>query len=175
MRPASTSVDALDMICESHLEHRETLAALDAVAAADRPSADECRRLAAALSDNLRLHMNEEEQDLFPLLRRRAAPEDGLAETLARLSTEHAALSRAGDAAVAALAALAEAPTDADRAAVAAYVAAKRRHVMFENAVILPLARARLSPADRRALARRMAARRGICLIGDRPTETAHA
>jgi hemerythrin-like domain-containing protein len=109
----------------------------------------------------LALHMADEDEDFFPLLRRRAHPEDELEPILSRLSREHADLAAA---AVAAVGALAEIGVGAARRVgpVAAFVALKRRHAMFETAVILPLARVRLKPADRRALAARIAARRGL-------------
>jgi hypothetical protein len=41
------------------------------------------------------------------------------------------------------------------------FAEAERRHLVFENAVILPLARARLTDDDRAAMLAAMAARRG--------------
>ena len=40
----------------------------------------------------------------------------------------------------------------------------ERRHIALENAVILPIARLRLTPQDLHALSTRMAARRGVFL-----------
>lgn len=153
--------DALEMLAQAHRGQRATLDALDAVARADAPDLVRCAALATTLVADLRLHLRDEEDGLFPLLRRRAQPDDALPETLARLSQEHRALERAARAARAALTALAEAPSDLDRATVIAYAEAKRRHVMFEAAVVATLARARLTAADCAALARRLRALSG--------------
>lgn len=46
--------------------------------------------LLAYLTKHLPLHAQDEELDLFPMLERRCAAEDGLGEVLAQLSREHA-------------------------------------------------------------------------------------
>jgi hypothetical protein len=158
------SGDALDMVVAAHLEQRELFAGLDALARAPDPVV--AGALAEALPAAVALHLTDEEEDLFPTLRRRAAPEDGLDATLARLSRDHVALGAASVTVVAALGRMTTGPAHAiDLAALSAFAAVARRHVLFENAVVLPLARVRLRPADRRALAERMAARRGVCLL----------
>lgn len=148
--------DVLETLAQAHRRQRATLDALDALACAAAPDPVRCAALAATLVHELRLHLRNEEEGLFPLLKQRAQPDDALPETLARLSQEHGALERAACAARAALGALAHAPSDIDRATVVAYVEAKRRHLMFEMAVVAPLARARLTAADCAALAQRL-------------------
>jgi hypothetical protein len=159
--PAPAATDGVDALALAHLRGRRMLDALSRLAAAPAPDAAEAARLAARLPCLLALHMADEDEDFFPLLRRRAHAEDELGPILSRLSREHADLAAA---AVAATGALAEIGAGALRrpAPIIAYVALKRRHAMFETAVILPLSRVRLKPADRRALAARIAARRGL-------------
>jgi hypothetical protein len=166
--PAPAATDGVDALALAHLRGRRMLDTLSRIAAAPVPDPAEAARLAAALPCRLALHMADEDEDFFPLLRRRARPEDELGPILSRLSREHADLAAA---AVAAVGALAEIGLGAARrpAPVAAFVALKRRHAMFETAVILPLARVRLKPADRRALAARIAARRGLPPPPDAP------
>jgi hypothetical protein len=153
--------DGTEALAVAHLAGRRLLDALSRIAVAPDPDRAAAARLACALPVALALHMADEDEDFFPLLRRRARPEDELGPILTRLSREHADLAAA---AVAAVGALAEIGAGAARRAapVAAFVALKRRHAMFEAAVILPLARVRLKPADRRALAVRIAGRRGL-------------
>jgi hypothetical protein len=153
--------DGTQALALAHLRGRRMLDALSRIAAAPDPDPAAASRLAAALPVALALHMADEDEDFFPLLRRRAHPEDEMDPILSRLSREHADLAAA---AVAAVGALAEIGVGAPRrpGPIAAFVALKRRHAMFETAVILPLARVRLKPADRRALATRIAARRGL-------------
>jgi len=153
--------DALEVLAQAHRRQRAALDALDALARADAPAPRRCAALAAKLLPDLRQHLRDEEAGLFPLLLGRAEADDALPATLARLSQEHRALERAARAARAALTALAEAPSDLDRATVTAYAEAKRRHVMFETAVVAPLARARLTAADCAALAQRLRAAPG--------------
>jgi hemerythrin-like domain-containing protein len=158
--------DGTQALALAHLRGRRMLEALSRMAAAPDPDPAAAVRLAAALPVALALHMADEDEDFFPLLRRRAQPEDELEPILSRLSREHGDLAAA---AVATVGALAEIGAGAARRAapIAAFVALKRRHAMFETAVILPLARVRLKPADRRALAARIAARRGLPALPD--------
>lgn len=158
--------DGIEMIAAAHLDHRQMLLDLDALAARACPDAVEAHRLARAMPEAIDLHRIDEEDDLLPLLRRRAGPDDDVSGALARLSREHASLGATAEVALAALGRIATGvASSVDRAALSVFATLTRRHVMFENAVVLPLARARLKPADRRALADRMAARRGLCLL----------
>jgi len=171
--PAEPSLgpDGLDMLAATHLDLR---AALDS-AAREHPDRAAAAALARALPTVLAAHVAEEERALFPALLAAACPEDGLAPTLERLTGEHAGLAAAAEGAAAAAARIgAGEDGPADRAALRAFCAAKRRHIAFEAAVILPLARARLDRAARLALAERIAALRGVCLV-PRAVEVARA
>lgn len=143
-----------------------------ALAEGGPPMPDVARSIADFLAQDMALHLVDEEQDLFPLLRRRAEPGDEIEAILGRLSTEHAAEELQSRGLVEALRRLAgdDGPADpAIAAGLVAYARAERAHLALENAVVMPLARARLKPSDLRALALRMAARRGIDLAGDEP------
>jgi hypothetical protein len=171
--PAEPSLgpDGLEMLAAAHIDLR---AALDRVAR-DGPDRAVAAALARTLPAALAVHVAEEERALFPALLAAASPEDGLAVTLERLTGEHAGLAAAAEGAAAALARIgAGQDGPADRAALRAFCAAKRRHIAFEAAVILPLARARLDPTRRLALAERIAALRGVCLV-PRAVEAARA
>jgi hypothetical protein len=50
--------------------------------------------------------------------------------------------------------------TPQEAAAVTAFAAQERRHLIVENAIVLPLARVRLTPQDLETLRRRMLQRR---------------
>lgn len=153
--------DALALIAAAHLELRVALAEIDALATAAAPDRARAARVAETLCARLARHVLDEEGALFPLLLDRASPEDGLDETLAALSREHKALSAATEAAAGSLIRMScGAATAADREALRDFCAVKRRHLMLENAVVLPLARTRLTRADRAAMAGRMQRRR---------------
>ena len=64
-----------------------------------------------------------------------------------------------------------EALSPDERERVVAYVGHTRNHLIFENAIILPFARLRLTDSDLHTLSLRMRQRRGL----GRPTETTHA
>ena len=54
--------------------------------------------------------------------------------------------------------------TNNDRELLRRFAANERQHLIVENAIVLPLARARLSETDKQNLGMRMAARRGTDL-----------
>lgn len=159
--------DPIDFIAEEHWRQRQLLAALERIGRQAPPDLSMAHDLIAHLEREFDAHMRDEDDDLLPLLRRRAAPEDEVERFIARLNGDHSA----GRARATLLRALlmrllqGGAPlTGEERALIAEHVGEERRHLIFENAVILPLARARLTRDDRRSLALRIAARRGVCL-----------
>lgn len=160
-------VDPLEFLLEEHVRQRRICAYLDALAT---PGGGD-RRIAADalahLTDEVPAHTLDEEDDLFPLLRRRAAPEDEVDATLARLDRDHALgreLAETAKLILDRMATLGCASVGPERAMLADLAGHERRHLIVENAIILPLARTRLTPGDLRTLSLRMAARRGIDL-----------
>ena len=132
----------------------------------------ESRALAmAAALDFLRsdfgLHVVDEERDLFPLLRRRRQRQDRMNDILGSLSAEHATDALDANRIIAALVAALgrDDPVPLDdgaRALMTSFATNERRHLTTENAIVLPLARARLTTGDLETLGRHMAARRGV-------------
>jgi iron-sulfur cluster repair protein YtfE (RIC family) len=171
--------DPLEQFAQTHHAHRETLAAIEAMAQPGAaPDSVEAGHLANEISETLRLHLRDEGEDLFPLLRLRAGADRSLEDILARLSAEHvriAALSEAVTATLRRLARRGAAPSAAERVAMRDYVAAKRRHMSFENAIVLPVARLWLTREDREDLAARIAARHGAARAAGRAEDTSHA
>lgn len=106
-------------------------------------------------------HHDDEERNLFPLLEAANAPGAcELAETLTLEHEEQARLWRALRSQLAAIAGGAGAELDPDL--LGRFAASQRAHLAFENAHVLPLARAVLDPAALARLGRAMAARRGL-------------
>jgi hemerythrin-like domain-containing protein len=120
------------------------------------------------LTEDLALHIADEEQDLFPLLRRRARPDDGIKSIMAVLTAEHGGDEAMASAVIRELELLVATPraTPSGRfhGAVRAFVETQRRHLSWENAVVLPLAAKRLSRADQRRLGEAMAKRRRVAV-----------
>lgn len=166
--PVAQFAAPLDYILAEHLRHRSLCWVIDLLA--DNEQADEecIDAVLRFLSEDFGPHVVDEEEDLFPLLRRRAGPEDHIEEILGNLSKEHA-----------------EDRVDANEIAqglsvsnrgvrlpqafgglLKRFATNERRHLIVENAIVLPLARARLTADDLCNLGRRMAARRGIDFPG---------
>lgn len=158
----------IDYLYADHYRQRTMWAMLDALVvdpcsrAAPRSSAV----LLTYLERDLPRHIADEEEDLFPRLKARALPEDGVADVLALLSEEHVEAGRLLPPLVAALRLLAAGAPLADERAFARdatlFAAAQRRHQAWENRIVMPVARKRLTRDDLAEIGRNMAARRGI-------------
>ena len=158
--------EPLAYVQAAHLQQRAICAVLRRFAAAHAASRPEADRVTAYLTGELRLHHEDEDLDLYPALRRRALPADGLGITLARLSEEHRQGAAMADLIVDALSAR---PAEevvqlgaTTSEAMQAYAASEIRHLALENAVVLALARIRLTRPDLKAISRGMKARRGV-------------
>ena len=122
------------------------------------------RLLLDYLQRELPLHIDDEEDDLMPLLERRCTDEDGLDALLAQIRAEHE-----GDVAFEAcligpLEAIASGVPPARPEVFArdatTFATLQRRHLAWENGAVIPLARRRLEPEDLVRLAAAMTARR---------------
>jgi len=155
----------LDLLLQDHLFEREICAKLGRMASADNPDLADLPLMLGFLRFARPLHHEDEEADLFPLLRRRCLPEDEIDRAIARLTGDHDAArpeTRRTIAILERIEAGGRAPDTDERRALADYAARTERHLTLENAVILPLARSRLTPADLETLRRGMLARRGL-------------
>ena len=59
--------------------------------------------------------------------------------------------------------------TPEDRTVLTAFAGHVRRHLVAENAILLPIARARLTRADLRTLSKHMLSRRGLPELAETP------
>lgn len=156
----------LDFFFAEHFRHRQLCGLIDQLSTATFFDAAPIAEVVDFLRFEAPIHIIDEEEDLFPLLRRRCLPEDELEGVLGVLSAEHKADGVLGKAVRDFLEHCLEtrsAPGTslAGRRDLAAFAAQERRHLALENAVVLPIARQRLTPEDLTGLARRLAARRG--------------
>jgi iron-sulfur cluster repair protein YtfE (RIC family) len=156
----------LEFIVAEHHRLRDLCRLLDGIAEAPGSATIPADAILHCIEHELPLHVIDEEEDLFPLIRRRALPRDGAERLISLLSREHAEDDRI--AAIIAHGLRARGTADWDeagfRAALTSFARRQRRHLTVENAVLIPLAELRLMGTDREGLARRMAARRGIVL-----------
>lgn len=153
----------IDFIAEDHMREREVCAFLDRVAAADVPEPTDLADAMVFLSEDLPLHLADEEEDLFPMMRRRCKPEDEIDKAMGRLISDHAHAKTDTPDVVAALSRIragGKRLSSRDCLMLRDFAGHARRHLILENAIILPLARLRLTPKDLRALKARMLERR---------------
>ncbi len=116
-------------------------------------------------------HIADEEDSLFPLLRKRCRPSDNLPEILTLLEAEHRSDQALIDTVLDSFLALMRHQSIANPDMLAARSRAmsdfQRRHLAWENSVVMPLAKRRLTETDLIDLGRAMAERRGIALDAD--------
>lgn len=160
----------LDFIVAEHHRLRSLCQILEKLAVAEPQGDVSTEAILRCIEHDLSIHVIDEEEDLFPLLRRRVGPEDGVERVLGLLSCEHVEDDQLAGIIIRGLR---RGPGTEDpeheeaeefRAALRSFAQRQRRHIAVENAIVIPLAEIRLTAADRAGLARRMAARRGILL-----------
>jgi len=158
----SASECPIEAIYEEHFNQRQLCADMELLAAATQPRAELARWILVNLCRDLPMHFDDEEKALFPRVRARALPEDELDKTLNRLAREHEIAEVAFALLVPALACMADGalPAPEDRDALCRLAASERRNLIVENAILLPLARLRLTDQDKAALMAEMCARR---------------
>jgi hemerythrin-like domain-containing protein len=156
----------LDYILADHHRQRELFAMCDEFAENENFDPRLAEIIATFLETEMELHVIDEEEDLFPMLRRRLLPIDDVDRIMGLLSGEHAADEVLAGEIIRALRQGIETknPTiEAElRNALLTFADRQRRHLAVENAIVLPLAANRLSAKDITDLGRRMAVRRGI-------------
>ncbi len=166
--PENLFREPVDFLCADHFRRRVICRFLDEIAL--DPDGPDVARLASVALDYIEhdylLHVADEERDLFALLRKRCVPEDRLDTILSVLSEEHerdrelSLLLTAGLRSLAAGKPLQQSDEFAHLAP--AFAEGQRRHLAWEEAVVFPLARVRLSQTDLDSIGRSMAARRGV-------------
>ncbi len=158
----------LDAIETAHRIHADICDVLEAIADG-LPDDVDCRLAINAL-DSLRfelpLHHIDEEEGLFPLLEKRAQPKDNIADVLNRLAKEHAVDESFAEELDDSLEVLSQGGK-VDNPDMVGYMLRGffenyRRHLHWENTLVLPLARKRLRKKDLRRLREILAANRSL-------------
>lgn len=152
----------LDMIASAHAVQVEMCDAMERIADGLPDEVDRrlCAQVASCLQFDLPLHHQDEEEGLFPLLRRRALPEDGVDQILERLASEHSSDNDFASEIAEALETLGQGGRPANPEMLGymlrGFFERYRRHVHWENQLVMPLARLRLTRDDLDALQSRM-------------------
>lgn len=167
--PLQLLKEPLDFIFAEHFRHRQMCKMLEYLALSPTFDGRPISSTDEFIRDELALHVMDEEQDLFPWLRRRCSDEDNIGDILGRLSADHALDQQLATTVRAALAKSMERqapPSAIEGGAQALLRLAKheKSHLALENAVVMPLARRRMTADDLQALGLRLAARRGVTL-----------
>jgi hemerythrin-like domain-containing protein len=157
--PRRLLADPLGYLVADHFRLRSLAAALRRWAEAGEAPPDQAAAASAFLERDAPIHHRDEDCDLFPMLRRRARPDDALDETLSRLGRDHRR-SREDAAAIVRALQPGRRLSAEDRDAFRAYAAREHRHLAVENGVVIAIARVRLTRADLAALSAAMTARR---------------
>lgn len=155
IEPASVALlsDPLDFFFAEHFRQRKLCNLIEQMALTETLDALLAAEVLGFLQHDTLLHVLDEEQDLFPLMRKRCPPEDEIERVLSALTAEHAGDRHLADMVIEGLrTALRDAqPVSAQvglREAMVDLARNERRHLALENSVVLPLARLRLTPED---------------------------
>ena len=167
--PLGLLSDPLAWFFAEHFRHRQLCRAIEEIAASGTLQTERIAKVVDFLRFDLPLHVIDEEEDLFPLLRRRSLPEDEIQEVLGVLSAEHKEdVDQARQVRLMLEACLADRSLPSaeatKRAMLIEFARQERNHLALENAVVLPIAKLRLSQDDLQEISRRLAARRGRLL-----------
>jgi hemerythrin-like domain-containing protein len=129
-----------------------------------------CEQVVKALRYEIPLHHRDEECGLFPLIDKRALPNDDIHDILARLALEHATDESFAGELLESLQILANGGKVNNPNMVGymlrSFFESYRRHIQWENAVVLPLARSRLTEEDVEELEQAMSHNREFGSLG---------
>lgn len=159
----SSRSDPLTVLIEDRLSCRHAMADLMSLASAPEPDRATAEAAMRFLRDEIPQQLACTKLDLFPILRQRAEPEDCVEMLFARLERDDLDAAEARNPALKILWAMSvgRRVSAERRARLSAYAVMECKRVALENAVMLPLARVRLTTADREQLLWRMSRRRG--------------
>jgi hemerythrin-like domain-containing protein len=164
--PVMLLEEPLEFIFAEHARQRSLCAALVHFASSGKALAHQAQSASRFLQRDMPLHHRDEDEDLFPHLRRRALAQDELGPTLDRLGHDHRLAEPMEQAIIGALGKqsasrfIAIAPGMAEL--MRTYSASEQRHLAQEDAIILSIARIRLTRGDLKAMSQSMKLRRGL-------------
>ena len=155
----------LDFISEDHLRERQVCAMISRLATADALDRQAATTVLRFLNEELNVHLRDEAEDLFPLLARRCTEEDAIEGVIVRIRADQDEAMRLLPEVRAMLAGCLDKGADLsakERGVLSRFAGHVRRHLVAENAILLPIARVRLTRADLRNLSKHMRSRRGL-------------
>ena len=158
----------LDYLLADHFRQRSLCAELRKIVDTRRAGRGVADAVAAFLMTALKRHHDDLEDALFPALRPRVRPEDGMGTILAQLIEDHRHTESMCEDIVDALAGDATAdPVEISQAIaelMLAFADNVQRHLAVENGIVMVIARKRLAADDLKVISQRMKLRRGIAV-----------
>jgi hemerythrin-like domain-containing protein len=154
-----SSRNPLDVLAQEHRFQAEVCNGLERIADGLPDEADRrlCQRIISCLRYDLPLHHRDEEEGLFPLLRRRAAPGDSIHGVLDHLERDHSTDEGFSEEVIESLELLARGEKLANPDMVGymlrGFFEGYRRHIHWEETLVIPFARQVLTEEDRAVLA----------------------
>lgn len=174
LSPTVPSVVAtpLDFISEKHLRERQICAVIDGLAACasfDRRAAEAVLKF---MNDELNVRLQDEVEDLFPLLARRCPADDDIGQVITRIRSDLDKATGQLPVIRSILARCLDTGSDIaveDRKELMRFAGHLQRRLAVENAILLPIAKVRLTKRDLQDLSVRMRSRRGLPRDGETP------
>lgn len=179
--PNNLLLEPIEYIFADHYRQADMCAALEELA--DRvgsmppdqqtapPDQQTAQAILISLDRELSLHIADEEVDLFPRLSARALPEDHFPELEHLSKKEHERDSALVDEVRVGLGRLAQGKPlkkpESFRRAASSLAKTRLSHLDWENTVLLPLARRRLTDEDLKDMSRTMTARQSAAHLND--------
>ena len=165
--PTSPSLLAnpLHFLSEDHLRERHICAVIDGLATTASLDRQAALTVLRFLNEELNVHMRDDVEDLFPLLARRCTKDDAIEGAISRIRAVQEEATCLLPLVRATLARCLDTGADlnaSDRVKFPEFAGHVRSHLVAENAILLPIARARLTRADLRMLSQNMLSRRGL-------------
>lgn len=151
----------LDYLVADHLRQRQAADLLQRIAQGEIPKAG-IQSVIKFLTGDFALHVADEEVGLFPIMKQQCTPEDNIDALLNDLAAEHKEDEASIEKTIAILGVLSKGaelePEQKDQ--LWRFAEHIRRHLAFENAILIPIARVRLNEAALKLLSGIMRERR---------------
>lgn len=161
----ATFDNPLDLIAEEHMRARQICAQIEQIAREAHPVSHKVEQVLSFLASEFTDHVRDETEELFPLLLERCEPEDDIQHVVDRMKDDYTWSAKlVGHVAEILKTCLARASElgSRERAALMRFVTHARKHLIVENAIVLPLARARLTAEDLAGFRLHILRRRGF-------------
>lgn len=162
----------LEFLSADHMRERQVCSVIERLALSGTFDPSAAQAVLRFVNEELNVHMRDEAEDLFPILARRCPPEDGIGRAISRIMTDLEEAARLLPGLRLALARCLDTGarlSSEDRQLLTRFAGHVRRHLAAENAILLPIARVRLTRRDLQSLSRRMRTRRGLPPVAETP------